>query len=416
MNWTDAEIDKLFAENTTKPVEFREEYWTEVESMLPPEPVRKTFPWITTGISACVVGALITLFVLLRPSATHEELAGVRMVRQGIPASGQAFASQDEQAALINDSEEIQTRSEVSSAGYRIAQNTTGSSPIQRPVVTPSVQDPYSVESTLGSPGNHAANTARQLTTKSTLRLPAPKQIPGNTQAETDRTTLHDIGRLPALALQVSPSGTPAAAPILPVVRRRINLYADLGIGLGRSLMSQGDELTKNVSLSAGADFPVGKRTAFSAGAGFTTISYNNLEINESTTHYGFGKVNYRNKFRYKELYLAQTPLQFTFYAKRSAFQLLLTPGYLIQTKMKYTYYENDQELERTVIYGETHGLDRFSLQAGIGYRYLLTANFEIGLRCQSELLQNISNGGASAASNSFPIQGQLFLRKKLAF
>ena len=403
MSWTDEDIDKLFAENAHPHAEFKEEYWHELEAMLP-EKRRNGFAWykLAAGFGAAAL-LFVSLFYFNSSTSAIEPAVRTAKNEQG---NTNQKVSESVSNKNFHNTPKANTYTEIPSvSGTNFSEKARDNQRLQS-------------QSRVESPANFSLSEdpEAEILLDESMDKSISSQVETSQESNSSNPAIRDEFRIDILKqgpVVFENSVSPLSAVNEFRQAPKMRFYVDLTAGFGQSMIQNGKELTKNVGLAAGVQFPL-RKLRFNAGLGFASINYNNLEINEQSTRYGFYKTTYLNKFRYKELYLAQLPLQLEFPTKVGTFEFLLTPGYLIQTKMKYSYYENEMEVDRNLIYGETKGIEKFSVQSGFGYKMELMRGWEIGCRVQTELIQNVEY--KEITNIKFPIQGQLLLRKNLNF
>ncbi len=422
MSWTDEEIDKLAREGAANSsVEYKNEYWTEFEAMLPASGKRDIL-WFFTAF--LFVGLLGTSFVLngLRNDTVHqtaqtaekkiESIQKIEKENKHINISD-ATTSKDKTS---DESEQLKAPSSEGSkstesmtengAGLRKTvqtQRTTNSNnkTEKQPLKTipstglnASIGSPYSQTSTAVKPEEDAiADTKLNSNQISVSQLPF--------------RGLNEFGLSASLmpAMDFSKQKLPA----------RASFYVNGFGGLSQSLITPSKDISTSFGLGFGAQIQKGKFT-FTTGVNGVWSNHKDLNLSRSTKVYGFGSNEYNYQFRYKQIYLIEAELTAGYKMGKHLINVGVRPSFVIGTKVAVVQSVNDEKTIDGNEYGYVDGLNRFGIKPTLGYSFDITPSLKIGLNVGVELMTKIQEGYLVGSNNRFPIDGQLYLRKSIRF
>ena len=409
MSWKDEDIDKLFQDaSKEKTFEFKEEFWNEMEAMLPNKKKRKfPFIWVFSALIVCT--GVIGVVSVQDHSANSIHTTNKSTIKTNNP---ETLAK-----TTTNTSTDKKQSTDVNQL---IADNTT--SKRTNNVSSKTSPEVTSVSSMSDKPLKNTSTIPVSILNQGTDGSYSNfnRTISSQTNAAEPIMQIHDKGSVDKLNLlsirENDYTKTLAPGIIFGPAVHKWSIYFDLTTSMGQSPISSyslGSNLSFGMGLGAGINYSTGSWN-LNAGLSTSFTSFDNLYVKERVKIYGFGVQNFDNEIQYKTLFNAELPLMAGFKAKNHTFQFGVVPSVLIGSKISFESKTNDEIYASSTVYGYRTGLANFGLKPTIGYMYKITPSLQIGGTIQMQVISPIVNNIYEGPINNLPINGQIFIRKSL--
>ena len=395
MSWEDENIDKLFQEaSANSSFEFKEEYWKEMEAMLPKKKKRRfPFLWTTSALTGCVIIATI-LF-------SKED--------NKILVSKNLLASKNDNSSISNENKNPESDNiSNSKTDEEISKNSTIKPKSKKQDHKLRTEKPIlSVITNFKETEEHHSYIGNEIIPYSTIIKEENKEV-----ITSDKVNYLSLTPFPAniFNYDIKSGLTFKSSP------KKWLIYFDASTSIGQSMIrsnSNGSNLTKGFGLATGISY-LTKNWTFSAGIATTFSVFDNLIIKERAKVYGFGIKNYENNMAYNQIYSFETPLMIGLKQKNHIIQFGIVPTYLIGSKMSFESKENNETPISSTLYGYSKGLINLGLKPTLGYIYKITPSLLIGGNVQLQLFSQIETNVFEGAKNSLPLNAQFFIRKTI--
>jgi hypothetical protein len=152
----------------------------------------------------------------------------------------------------------------------------------------------------------------------------------------------------------------------------------------------------------------------YSLGLHLTSSFVQNMEINRKSRVYGFSVVNYQQDLIYKQLTYVELPISLNFIQSRNTFSIGISPTYLASSMMRFTERQDLTITNEHTYYGQKVGFKSVGLDATFGYQRAIRNNWSVGIQLGVALIQQVEKNQFEQESVSFPVYGQITLRKML--
>ncbi|MBI1838072.1 MAG: hypothetical protein HYR91_12485 [Flavobacteriia bacterium] len=389
MSWEDKDIDKLFQEATeNQKFEFKDEFWEEMEQMLPQKKSNKKliyFWWSSLGI----VAVSFTAIFLFIPSRNHQinhqnilthhtkenikQLSSTLKIEKTIKRTVKNTFESVNTANFNNNKNQINKK--------RILDNkTTFSSVLDRNQVVINNQ-----ENVLEHQLEDFASTS--------VDCVLPLRYFSNSYQELTFTKQKENLR-----------------------KNKTNIYFEVGYLKGQSPIistEKGSNFTDAFAFGVGLVKSKSKWN-YSFGVNLLTQSYSNLYINDRAKVYGFGVQNFEKNVDYKHLYQIDFPLYLDYKINKNIFNLGFSSSVLLSSKVNYELLMDKKIQEKESVYGYNEGLRKLNFKVSIRYAYHLNYNFQIGLGLQYQLLSSLNENVFTGIENHHPVNAQIFIKRTL--
>ncbi|MCO4815169.1 MAG: hypothetical protein KC454_10675 [Flavobacteriales bacterium] len=431
MSWSDKEIDNLFKENAyIKSFEYKDEYWKEMEAMLPSKK-GKDFLWMFTSIA--FIGLLFMSEVIGENGINSKS-----QVNDSLIAESYSQQSLNENKSEVIDdevvSEQMEQMEEMSANNESNDSSNLDNSSVEKP------------EKAISNAINGSA-TSIDLDEKTTNTTSAVSIITSNkrennisvnsdlisvvddsgdgTIKNNQSTNNHNFNIQEVLSLkpliniegsvslrEIQSSEAPIASPIKPI---QAKVYiAALG-SLSQSMITPSDKVSSSFGLGAGVQFRKGG-FLFNLGLNGTIGIHNDILLSRESKVYGFGSTFYKYELKYNNIYSLEGDLAVGFQLRKSIFSVGVRPSYVVGTKVGMRTEENGTSFNQESYYGYLDGINRFGIKPMIGYTYKFGSSLTLGLNLGMQLMSLVKDDFVNGVSNKFPIDGQLILKKTLNF
>lgn len=407
MSWTDEEIDKFAQEAAGgSSFEYKDEYWKEMEAILPPVSRKKDFLWFFTAllfVGLITVSAFYNPVIELNVSTINSQANTKELYNQ----TEQSEESADDNNGLIINSSEGLEVEEVNAI-----------SPQQHNMRVASSENPkVNTTSSLASTRNELMASTPALPVKSGVYGSDEKQeTDGSTIPEQD--ILGEVNQLPLLGLPAN-DWIPKLEPKQFFVEQHLPMKATLYVGafggLSQSLITPSDKLSSSFGVGVGTQIQKGK-WLLTAGVNGIWSNHQDLILNRRAKVYSFGSNEYSYDFDYKEIYSLEAEISLGYKFGRHTLNVGARPSYVVGTKVGISSSVNEKTEERGTYYGNMDGINRFGVKPFLGYAFDLSPSLKLGMNVGVQLMPMVQDGYLVGGNNNLPIDGQLYIRKSLRF
>ncbi len=398
MSWEDENIDKLFRETSENlSFDFKEEYWDEMEAMLPKKKRKFPFIWFFTSLLVCVF--LASTF-LLKPLTRDDK-------KIKAPATVLTQYHPNKQVKEGNNLHRIEKKN----------QNQVSSTIVNS-------KTPVKKERKLGSSENFSTSlftaiNRSEFTERKTIIH--QEMIDTNTAVPIINTESKDLNEPISAISNLRFPSTPflhslVLNPPISTHFSRWHLYFDASTAMGQSLVesnSAGSSISKGFGLGTGIMYST-KLWSFSSGLAVSFKSFDNLCINERVKIYGFGVQNFEKEIEYNQLYSLEVPLMTSIKQKNHIVQFGIVPSFLLGSKISYENRTNDVVTASSTLFGYRKGLTNFGLKPTIGYLFKISNSLQIGANVQVQLFSPLQDELFLGVKNKMPVNGQIYIRKSI--
>ena len=428
MSWSDKEIDNLFKENADiKSFEYKDEYWKEMEAMLPSKK-GKDFLWMFTSIA--FIGLLLMSEVIGENGINSKS-----QVNDSLIAESYSQQSLNENKSEVIDDEVVSEQMEEMSANNESNDSSNlDNSSVEKP--EKAISNAINGSATSIDLDEKTANTTsavsiitsnkreNNISVNSDL-ISVVDDSGGGTIKNNQSTNNHNFNIQEVLSLkpliniegsvslrEIQSSEAPIASPIKPI---QAKVYiAALG-SLSQSMITPSDKVSSSFGLGAGVQFRKGG-FLFNLGLNGTIGIHNDILLSRESKVYGFGSTFYKYELKYNNIYSLEGDLAVGFQLRKSIFSVGVRPSYVVGTKVGMRTEENGTSFNQESYYGYLDGINRFGIKPMIGYTYKLGSGLSLGLNLGMQLMSLVKDDFVNGVSNKFPIDGQLILKKTLNF
>lgn len=420
MSWTDEEIDKLARESAANSsVEFKPEYWTEFEKMLPASG-KKDFLWIFTAF--LFVGLMGTTLVFngLESNIAPQNATNASPSRQLAQNESELSAVNETDNQVDSESDslhEMEGEATVEKANENISLNNSNrSGQNQRLNAGPSVtkksgMTPETIQ--MGMQPDLLINTNE--ISSEPINNEQKSEYVASTKSETTELPISNLPLLGFGEFSVNTSLLPGMEFSKQKMPASASFYVNGFGGLSQSLITPSRDISTSFGLGLGAQIQKGKFT-FTTGVNGVWSNHKDLNLSRSTKVYGFGSNEYNYQFKYKQIYSLEAELTAGYRMGRHLINVGVRPSFIIGTKVAVVESINDKKTIDRNEYGYVDGLYRFGIKPTLGYSFDITSTLKIGVNLGVEMMPKIRDGYLVGSSSKYPVDGQLYLRKAIRF
>ena len=414
MSWTDEEIDRLAREGAgNASFEYKDEYWKEMEAMLPSLSRKKDFLWFFTAFM--FVGLIGTSFLYQPTNALNDSNLSQANLSQ---ENSKEIYNQTEQSS---NAENVNSISSISASEDVKMEEVSVNSPQQQnnAVTSSPSKQPNAVTS-----GNNKVEKSVVEAKRSTalqenkLSLPFETEQNLRTGSESKKPVEESVGNLPLLGLSTNSVEQQLAASHLFNERElpmKATMYIGGFAGLSQSLVTPSNQLSNSFGLGFGTQIQKG-RLLLTAGVNGVWSNHKDLVLNRRAKVYGFGSNEYSYDFDYREIYSLEAEVTVGYKFRKHTINLGVRPSYVMGTKVGVSSSVNETLDERKTYYGNMDGINRFGIKPTLGYAFDLCPSLKIGVNIGVQLMPMIQEDYLIGKNSMLPIDGQLYIRKSLRF
>ena len=193
------------------------------------------------------------------------------------------------------------------------------------------------------------------------------------------------------------------------------SFYVELNGALSQSLITPSDKLSYSGGIGIGGQFQKGRLT-FTTGINGIWAFHDDIVLNRQAKVYGFGSNVYNYTVKYNHIYSLEGVLSAGYRFGKHQITVGVRPSFAFSSKVGFTLLGEEVDSERKVVYGHMDGIQRLGLKPMIGYSVDLPSNLTIGLNIGTQLMTSVNEDFIDGKNNTLPIDGQLYIRKRLRF
>jgi len=435
MSWTDEEIDNLFRDGaTSQSFEYKDAYFTEIETALPVNNQRKDFLWMGTAL--LFIAVLTTGYFVSNTDDTsfdkNGQLANLESQASqkvsdtefsiGENRNGdQSKLSDNTQTENITDkvSNEYASNKSNPTTSYYTEQQQKGWEHSMynwatrnvgaKNVKTSSDRSVSEIDSQSAALENTENNGNEEL--RNELKSNFPSQFELEKSPITASLNVKGANQLDQnLNRDVTAS---LQMPYLGELRPKAGLYGEFNMGFSQSLITPSEVVSKSIGGGIGVETYLGNFN-LSTGVNFKVSYHDDLFLTRKGKVYGFGSQEGKNEYDFQQIYSLELPITLGYNFGRHNMNIGVRPSVVIGGKMQLREFENNQLLRSSMKNGLVEGgLMRFGLKPTFGYGYRVN-NWTIGVNIGVQIMESVNEEYISGFNNQFPIDGQFYLRRTI--
>lgn len=402
MSWTDEEIDELFqGAASEQSFPYKEEYWAEMETLLPEKNTGKDLLWT---ITAFIFVSLLTVgFWRNEIPATQDE---------SLSAQNELHTSTIVDPQLKRTSQFASNQQHLTPKDYMQSQQVNVGPKVKK-LIDPT-QTIESASSRIASKNDlvqedktnksYNPEMTKDLIAKHTTRSPESAEVSKLLTREPELFAATE-NELMSLLNHAKTSGANHA------------FYVQGVVGASQSLVEPSGAVSSAFGFGAGWAVRKGNFVA-NAGLNLLVSNHSDLFLSRTAKVYGFGAENYSYSFNYKQLYELEGQIDLGYQFNRSEFRLGIRPSYLLSSRVMIssTKAEQGKEVEtldsQKQVYSFTGGLNRFGLKPSLTYAYHVKPTLELGISAGVQMYSRIDADYLKGNTRNFVFDGQLYLRQ----
>lgn len=431
MNLSDKDIDQLFQQADGKAsFEFKDAYWSEMQQMLQKKDRRKGVAWWLNVWFLLPVSLLLSLSMMAGFSgrgnadqeiAADKENGTVELLKVSLNTS-----------ALNGLEKEAESRSET------IVETSQNYSPV-RVMNSSSEQLFHSDEKGTGNIRTHNQLTGISEGNKRSITNSQVEEYPSSViQKENDIIALkNEIAAIisentvvktdlpesetdvdSTEATQVAATSSTGSLVPDPALKSKWNMYVGAGVGMVTNLGLSGKHYGAGVvRLEYGVSKAFGRFTVSPAIAIESTFG-TSVSIVNKYYEYDFIRNEKVQEYNYNRFTNILIPLRVGYYLgknRKSHLQVMGAPVFMLNNNLVYRESKNGVLMAKDEYFNQHLGLNRFYLNLGIGYSFMLSGNCSLGMEYNNNLGMNrdkaLSGLSQSKADHQFIIQLRYFIK-----
>lgn len=416
MSWSDEEIDKLFQSQADTPVfEYKDEYWKEVEAMLPEKrkPDGLWFILSTICAGALIVGMFYPSNSIMENNQRIADI-GAETIENTI--SEKSLASNNDVDKIDADSEmnEIafggnltESTKDVTIAKIGAANNSIINEPTTTTIINNNTTiDQFSIVSITEDEQNVVPSIeATQTKAIEFENIPSVLARPFSLQSTVYPYDFHESKMVMPL-----PHGWTK------------QLYVQAFGGVGSSYLAKSNSVISNAGLGIGLQLGRGDFST-SIELNGSVSSLNDLTYSKEVREYGFGMYLRNYNVAYKQIGSLGLRWSLNYHVNRSSFGFGVQPTYMFGSRVMLTKnnveyvasFQQETIEDREVYYGFYEGLNRFGLATDINYAYRLNSKWELGASFGVQWINRV-NETMGDTPRILPIEARFSIKRNLNF
>lgn len=440
MSLSDKDIDTLFQRMDEKAsVEYKDAYWTEMQQLLNVQERKRGFVWWLNGwvlIPAGLLLATVTAmgFSMRKPSISTEIVKNTSFV------TDVDRVAQENDTQLVNfyrpTSDKLTSRSSVpveqnqvraKVAGQKVAANTFTSS-TNSTVKTNEGNELFADKSQFNGT-NVLADTRKvsslDITVAPIIELETPSldtPIERMNGATLEKDTMPNQGdailQTDAITEKTNTENTAAILDKDDKMKQKWRMYVGGGLGMSSNLhIAKAHRGAGIVRLEYGFSRAF-NRFSFSSAVAVENTFGNSLGLENKYVSYDFKRNDNRQEYTYNRLTNFMIPIRAGYFVgknQRSHIQLVAMPAFTIYNNLVYKEFSNDKIVTKDEFFNQDIGLNRFFVNVGVGYDFMITNNCSLGFEYNNNLGLNrkklLSNAYTTKSDHQFIIQLRYFIK-----
>lgn len=422
MKWSDEDIDQLFRDAGDQiNIPFQEEYWNEVEQMLPKK--NKKYRGFFYIMSSLICAGLLFGCILLI-TGRSKSMAGEKAISDMSDIYNTTATETIQATNTITESTSLQEAYPVTSTIQTLY--TEQNQEIHPSASKKQIETP---ETEISSPVSYFESFRRL------QEQTAKNRIINRTESGTsfpDRTTSTDdilfpfLSTLPVRSVSSTNEqlpGTPdtytneniSGKNFIPARKKVLNWSVYAGLGVSQNyLADQSKNIMPVFNIGVTSRF-MPDRIGVSFGITISNAFARDLQTQKTSRVYGYSVTEYRQDFTYRQLTFIEVPVLIEFRHKNHFFSAGVSGTYLAASWMKFQEYRNNIETSNDNYFGLNYGLRRFGIKPVIAYEYLLKGNWAVGAQFSTQVIQQLDTRKFNEVNTTrLPLSVAVTLRKNL--
>lgn len=440
MSLSDKDIDTLFQRMDEKAsVKYKDAYWTEMQQLLNVQERKRGFVWWLNGwvlIPAGLLLATVTAmgFSMRKPSISTEIVKNTSFV------TDVDRVAQENDTQLVNfyrpTSDKLTSRSSVpveqnqvraKVAGQKVAANTFTSS-TNSTVKTNEGNELFADKSQFNGT-NVLADTRKvsslDITVAPIIELETPSldtPIERMNGATLEKDTMPNQGdailQTDAITEKTNTENTAAILDKDDKMKQKWRMYVGGGLGMSSNLhIAKAHRGAGIVRLEYGFSRAF-NRFSFSSAVAVENTFGNSLGLENKYVSYDFKRNDNRQEYTYNRLTNFMIPIRAGYFVgknQRSHIQLVAMPSFTIYNNLVYKEFSNNNIVSKDEFFNQDIGLNRFFVNVGVGYDFMITNNCSLDFEYNNNLGLNrkklLSNAYTTKSDHQFIIQLRYFIK-----
>ncbi len=427
MSLSEKDIDKLFQQMDGKAsLEYKDAYWTEMEQLLNTQQRKKGFVWWLNGWLLIPTGLLLATVAAMgfsmRKTVAHSEIAKTAPVtiesellvqNSNIPTA--SIHAEISSQSTNHYSTPIKQQGKTNNKGNNSYANNTRQNSENS---TPLKETKELLTSTNKSPEKNNSHITTKEVESVTLDTPVALAI--ITPVEKNANQLQDNTTIETdVATQTSSEET--SASILDKgdkMKQKWRMYIGGGIGMSSNLQAPKTHQGAGVVRLEYGMNKAFNRFTFSSAIAIENTFGNSLSIENKYVSYDLKRNDNRQVYNYNRFTNIMVPIRLGYFVgknQRSHIQLVAMPSFTIYNNLVYKEFSNEKLVAKDEYFNQDVALNRFFVNVGIGYDFMITNNCSLGFEYNNNLGLNrkksLSSSYTAKSDHQFIIQLRYFIR-----
>ena len=427
MSLSEKDIDKLFQQMDGKAsLEYKDAYWTEMEQLLNTQQRKRGFVWWLNGWLLIPAGLLLATVTAM----------GFSMRKTVIPTEIV------KNTPVTVESELLVQNSNIHTASIHLESSSDGTNHYSAPI--------KQQEITNNTGNNSYANDTRQ-NSKNTTPLEETKELVNSTNKSTNENNSHVTTK----KLEQVTLDAPIASAIIATVendtvqlqdnttletdviahtsteensasildkgdkmKQRWRMYVGGGLGMASNLQAPKTHHGAGVVRLEYGMSKAFNRFTFSSAIAIENTFGNSLAIENKYVSYDLKRNDNRQVYNYNRFTNFMVPIRLGYFvgkSQRSHIQLVAMPAFTIYNNLVYREFSNENLVAKDEYFNQDVALNRFFVNVGIGYDFMITNNCSLGFEYNNNLGLNrkksLSSAYTAKSDHQFIIQLRYFIR-----
>lgn len=207
-----------------------------------------------------------------------------------------------------------------------------------------------------------------------------------------------------------------------PMQQKHVGFYLAIGAGAGTPYIQKSGELTIQWNARMGIDYTFSNHFRIGVGIGYRQQMMNELIAQRNRTYYSFGLVDVRQSIFYDRLQQVEMSLHAHYLYRKFAVGIEVTPSYLVgvRAQMKQMKTEYNAQLEQEVMtttvqkqFVRSDNFNAFGIDLGLTVHYEFAKNMQIEAGVSSRINKLLMTDEFVGKQTKFPLQIKLGLIKR---
>lgn len=395
MNTEDKDIDRIFREAANEmSVPFHESYWDEIEALLPTNPTRKRGVWFWSVAASLAIILTVLGWNQFANKSNSEEIK---------------YASTRLEKKDHTQSKSLEKASQRSNQQKEKNQNLNGKKSTEN----------FISKSLLSTHTYSQNKDALKRTNSSVIESQKIKLLNENrdelthndrAKEQVNNLNLNKLNKLEQIETVLAQQTS-----VLPNFKKSKNtIYVEAFGGVAQAL-TQSEPASPSLTYGIGAGISHKINSfALRAGINLRALNTNNTEIKRNSKVYSFSSVQFQQNLNYGQMYYADIPLEIAYTKEKQSFYIGVSPSVLLTSRLKFETRQDEALTDKGAAWNQSLGLNRFHLNAVLGYELELQKHWSAGARISNALLHPLKKEVFSAEKQAFPFQVNLSLKYTL--